>query len=146
MMMMRYLEFFETTGPLAASIMKIFIRDFVPFSVIYMVLLIGCALALRITTSNSTTPDDPVLGNIWRVMLTLEEATHGPDVQWRNVIFSQPVVASVIFLFFLWAVAILCNKDSALVCVLIFNSSRHCKDKICYKTFVRGSFAGREPI
>merc|ERR1719456_1210147 len=79
----------------------------IPFFIIYSLLLIGCSGALRVTTSTTTKSNDPVLGNVWRVMLTLEEATHGPDVQWRNIIFSQPAVASIIFLFFLWAVAIL---------------------------------------
>merc|ERR1719316_1028229 len=50
---------------------------------------------------------DQVQGNFFKMFMTLEEATHGPDVQWRAMVMSQSFMAAFFFLFFLWTVTII---------------------------------------
>jgi len=102
-----YLELFKSTSALALAIPEVARRDMIPFFALFMVIYLSCAVALRIAVSTSTTPDDRSFGSFWGVLKTLEEAAHGPDVQWRAAMEKQPQPAGAIFVAFLWVTLIM---------------------------------------
>jgi hypothetical protein len=79
----------------------------IPFFVLFAVVYLSCAIALRVAVSTSTSPADQSFGSIWGVLKTLEEATHGPDVKWRAAMEEQPQPAGAIFVAFLWITLIM---------------------------------------
>lgn len=94
---------FKFTAPLAATLPGVFWHDFRPFVAINSVLFLCICISLRIAMATTAHEDDPVFGNWWRTMLTMEEAIHGPDVQWRNAVFGHhPALAGLIFIVALW--------------------------------------------
>jgi len=107
-----YLELFKSTSALALAVPEVARRDMVPFFTLFMVIYLSCAVALRIaveageTTSGHTVPDR-TFGSFFGVLKSLEEATHGPDLNWRAAMEKQPQPAGAIFVLFLWVTLIM---------------------------------------
>jgi len=101
---LRYLELFHQTSALALAIPEVVKRDMLPFFVLFTVILLSCAVSLRIACELDETGerDRSTFGSFIGVLKTLEEAIHGPDVQWRNAVERRPAIAGAIFVLFLW--------------------------------------------
>merc|ERR1719316_676240 len=78
----------------------------IPWFIVYCMILIACAGAIRIATAHTPSQHNDLMGTIDRAALTLEEATHGPDVAWRPFVMDSPLFAGIFFLVFLWVVTI----------------------------------------
>jgi len=100
---LRLLELDERTGPLAAALPEIFRKDMAPFLCIYSIIFLCSSIALRVATSaQRSSNEDLTVGTWWRTIQTLEEAIHGPDVQWRPLVQNHPAMAALVFITFLW--------------------------------------------
>jgi hypothetical protein len=106
MVLLRFLKLFRTTTVLISVLPVIIRRDMPPWIIVYTVILFATAGSIRVSVWHEVKASDEVLGNVFKAALTLEEATHGPDVQWRNLVMQQPLMAGVFFLMFLWVVTI----------------------------------------
>eukprot|EP00929_Paragymnodinium_shiwhaense_P013251 TRINITY_DN121112_c0_g1_i1.p1 TRINITY_DN121112_c0_g1~~TRINITY_DN121112_c0_g1_i1.p1 ORF type:complete len:770 (-),score=172.63 TRINITY_DN121112_c0_g1_i1:166-2475(-) len=104
---LRFLKLFQSTTVLASVVPVVVMRDMPPWMFVWVVMTIGTAGAIRTSLWHDVHHTDEVIGTFWRTTMTLEEATHGPDVQWRNIVMNQPFMASVFFLIFLWVVTII---------------------------------------
>jgi len=106
---LRYLELFHQTSALALAIPEVAKRDMLPFFVLFTVILLSCAVSLRIACELDETGggDRSTFGSFIGVLKTLEEAIHGPDVQWRNAVEQRPALAGTIFILFLWLALIM---------------------------------------
>jgi len=106
-----YLELFQSTSALALAIPEVARRDMMPFFALFMVIYLSCAVALRIAVESGETGDNVVtdrsFGSFYGVLKTLEEATHGPDLQWRAAWEQQPQPAGAIFVLFLWVTLVM---------------------------------------
>jgi len=106
---LRYLELFHITSALALAVPEVAKRDMVPFFVLFTIILLSCSVSLRIACELEETGqgDLSTFGSFVGVLKTLEEAIHGPDVQWRNAVEHRPALAGMIFVLFLWLTLIM---------------------------------------
>lgn len=105
--LLRFLQLFKSTCVLVTVLPAILKKDMIPWLIVYMILVIGMSGAIRIASMSTVGEDDQVLGTFPKVMMTLEEATHGPDVQWRRFVYDSPAIAGTLFLVFLWLITII---------------------------------------
>jgi hypothetical protein len=104
---LRYFELFKMTRVLASMIPEIFKRDMLPFMSFFCVIWICFAVSLRVSCEPAGHGADHEFGSFWATAMTLEEAIHGPDVQWRNAVENHPRFAGFVFVFFLWVTLIM---------------------------------------
>jgi len=105
--LLRFLKLFHNTTVLISVLPVIVGRDMPPWIAVWGVMTIGTAGAIRTSLWHNVADSDEIIGTFWRTAMTLEEATHGPDVQWRYIVMNQPMMAAVFFLIFLWLVTII---------------------------------------
>jgi len=101
------LRFFKRTFVLVSGLATIIKYDLAGWFTVYMGMCIATAGGIRIASWHYTDKKDQVQGSFFKMFMTLEEATHGPDVQWRAMVMSQSFMAAFFFLFFLWTVTII---------------------------------------
>lgn len=104
--LLRYMVLFQTTGVMVSALPFIFRQDLVPFAVVLLVFMTATAGAIRVATAHTVPRSDVILGSFARTFASLEESIHGADVNWRSTVEGKPILAVVIFLFFLWAATI----------------------------------------
>merc|ERR1719311_872863 len=77
--------------------------------IVYGMVMVASAGAIRVSLAHRVKEGDEnyqIVGTYLRTLLTLEEATHGPDVSWRAIVMNSPVMAGFYFLVFLWVVTV----------------------------------------
>jgi len=110
MVLLRFLKLFPNTTVLISSLPTIIRQDMPPWFIVYIVILIATAGSIRVSVWHEVSADNAILGDFYKAALTLEEATHGPDIQWRNIVMQQPLMAAGFFLMFLWLVTIIMSN------------------------------------
>lgn len=128
-----YLELFKSTSALALVIPEVARRDMVPFVALFTVTYLSCAVALRISVLASASPSDRSFGSFWGVLKTLEEAMHGPDVQWRAAMEEQPQPAGAIFVTFLWLSIIMLSLLIAMFSHTFDALKRHTNSRLMFR-------------
>eukprot|EP00746_Dinoflagellata_sp_MGD_P006881 gnl/MRDRNA2_/MRDRNA2_113566_c0_seq1.p1 gnl/MRDRNA2_/MRDRNA2_113566_c0~~gnl/MRDRNA2_/MRDRNA2_113566_c0_seq1.p1 ORF type:complete len:714 (-),score=99.27 gnl/MRDRNA2_/MRDRNA2_113566_c0_seq1:19-2160(-) len=107
--LLRFLAVFEKTSNIVTSLPKILQGDMVPWILVYMIVLVATAGAMRVALAHGVKKGDKnydVVGTYFNTVLTLEEATHGPDVSWRAIVMNSTAAAGIYFLIFLWVVTV----------------------------------------
>lgn len=106
---LRFLSMYTSTSNIIASLPAILRGDMFPWMIVYIVILVASAGAIRVALSHTVKEGDPnynLVGTYFNTVLTLEEATHGPDVSWRAIVMNSTVMSGVFFLIFLWVVTV----------------------------------------
>jgi len=107
--LLRFMTMFKTTGNIVASLPKILAADMLPWMIVYCVVLVATTGAIRVALAHTVKEGHPnyaIVGTFYKTALTLEEATHGPDVSWRALVIHSPIMSAIFFLIFLWVVTI----------------------------------------
>jgi len=99
---LRYFELWRHTAAMASTLPEVIFKDMLPFGSFYVVILICSAISMRISVETDSSGADHAFGSFKNTLWTMEEAIHGPDVQWRNAVEHHPAVAGAIFVGFLW--------------------------------------------
>jgi ankyrin repeat protein len=107
--LLRFMGMFEVTSDIVSSLPRILHGDMLPWMIVYCIILVATTGAIRVAIAHTVNEGDAnynIMGTFFKTALTLEEATHGPDVSWRAIVIHSPVMAGVFFLIFLWVVTI----------------------------------------
>merc|ERR1719197_153821 len=75
------LQCFEATGTMVSGLKAILKYDLGGWFTIYVGLCMATAGGIRIASWHYTDDKNKIYGSFWSTFMTLEEATHGPDVQ-----------------------------------------------------------------
>lgn len=107
--LLRFFGMFKATGNIILSLPQIMRGDMVPWMIVYGMVMVASAGAIRVSLAHRVKEGDEnyqIVGTYLRTLLTLEEATHGPDVSWRAIVMNSPMMAGFFFLIFLWVVTV----------------------------------------
>lgn len=107
--LLRFLGQFEKTSTIVTALPRILSGDMVPWILVYCIVLVATAGAMRVALAHEMKKGDKnynLMGTYFNTVLTLEEATHGPDVSWRAIVMNSSIAAGFYFLIFLWVVTV----------------------------------------
>lgn len=107
MSLLNALRFYQATSLFISILSEIFKdKNIIAWIVVYIVWVVATGAAIRAASWHVPTNGDHVADTFSNMVLTLEESTHGPDVQWRKMVQTKPAICAFFFVFFLWAVTI----------------------------------------